>query len=167
MNTKMHENYMRKALAQARVAFKNGEVPIGAIVVDKDGNVLSRAYNKIEKQKCQAAHAEVIAIEKACKKIGGWRLDDCWMYVTLEPCLMCLGLIQLSRMKGIVFGVTSSLFGFGYGKTQSLPMYKKDLVITDGVLKNDCCEILKEFFQIARKRKKDSCEEKKRISKKD
>jgi tRNA(adenine34) deaminase len=153
MDTTKHKSFMRKALLQARVAYKNDEVPIGAVVVDAEGNVLSRAYNKMEKKGCQTGHAEIIAIQKACKKKGDWRLDDCWIYVTLEPCLMCFGLIQLSRMKGVVFGAKSSLFGFGFGSSKTLPLYNKDLVITDGIMEESCVSILKEFFKEARIKK--------------
>lgn len=148
-----HEKYMSLALKQAEKAYALGEVPIGAVVVDEHGEVLGRGYNRMEKMGCQTGHAEVIAIQKACKKIGDWRLNGCWMYVTLEPCVMCLGLIQLSRMKGIVFGTRSPLFGFGYGKEKSLPLIKSDLVILEDIKKEACADILQKFFRNIRQRK--------------
>jgi len=148
-----HERNMRKAIAQARVALRRGEVPIGAVLVDAHGKVLARAYNKIEKDQCQCSHAECLAIRKACKKIEGWRLNDCWLYVTLEPCLMCLGLIQLSRLKGVVFGGKSPLFG-AVGEIEKKPSYAKDLEIHGGVLENECVKLLQQFFGSVRKKGK-------------
>lgn len=153
MDETAHNLYMGKALRQAKVGFRKGEVPVGAVVVGKDGRVLSRAHNQIEEKGCQTAHAEVMAINKACRKVGGWRLDDCWLYVTLEPCLMCFGLIKLSRMNGVVFGAKSSLFGIGFGRETDVPFfYKKDLFIQGGVREDECCDVLKEFFKLARKK---------------
>jgi tRNA(adenine34) deaminase len=153
MDERAHNLYMGKALRQATVGFSKEEVPVGAVIVGKDGRVLSRAHNQIEKKGCQTAHAEVLAINKACRKVGDWRLDDCWLYVTLEPCLMCFGLIKLSRMKGVVFGAKSSLFGIGFGREVGVPLfYKKDLLVVGGVREDECCGILKEFFRLVRKK---------------
>lgn len=150
MVTLDHEKYMAAALKQAEKAFEKNEVPIGAIVVHKDGTILGRGYNKMEASKCQTGHAEVVAIKKACKKIGDWRLNDCWLYVTLEPCIMCFGLIQLSRLQGVVFGTESPLFGFGYKKQKTIPLLQKNLIIQEGVKKDECSRILKKFFKKAR-----------------
>jgi tRNA(adenine34) deaminase len=147
MNENRHLFYMEKALLQAKVAFKKNEVPVGAVVVSSEGKILGRGHNQIEKKKCQAAHAEILAIQSACKKTGDWRLDGCWLYVTLEPCLMCLGLIQLSRFKGVVFGTTSDVFGFGFKKKDSVRLYKKDLIIKAGLKEMQCADILKRFFK--------------------
>jgi len=144
---------MVQALKQAQKAYDFGEVPIGAVVVDKYGMILGRGYNKMEQVKCQTGHAEVIAIQRACKKIGDWRLTKCWLYVTLEPCVMCFGLAQLSRIEGIIFGARSPLFGFGYGKKKSIPLLKSNLVIKEGIKKNECTQILQKFFRKVRKRK--------------
>ena len=149
---------MDKALKQAAVAFKNGEVPVGAIVVDSKGEILSRGYNKIEKKGCQSGHAEVIAIQKACKKVGTWRLDGCCIYVTLEPCLMCLGLIQLSRIKTVYFGATSKEFGSGLAQAKKHKLYKKDLGIVGGLKEKESADILKKFFVSLRKKRK-ACSE--------
>ena len=149
-----HEFFMRKALHQANLAFKKGEVPVGAVLVNSKGEVLSRGYNRIEKEKCQLAHAEAVAIKKACKKINDWRLDNCWMYVTLEPCLMCLGLMKLSRLKGVIFGAKSTLFGLGVNFDKLPVFYKKGFEFQGGVLQEASLDVLKQFFKLARKGRK-------------
>ncbi len=103
---------MKSALTEAAKALNKDEVPIGAVIINKDGNIIARAHNLTEHKHTQAAHAEVLAIEKAGKKIGDWRLEGCWLYVTLEPCAMCYNLAVLSRLDGIVYGAESPLFGF-------------------------------------------------------
>lgn len=146
---------MAKALQQAKRALQKDEVPVGAVVINKDGVVIARAYNKVETTQCHLAHAEVLAIKKACKKIKNWRLNGCWLYVTLEPCLMCLGLIQLSRLEGVVFGAPSTLFGAGlwYKKTK-YPPYAKQLKIEGGVKEKESIALLKLFFSDKRKKEK-------------
>lgn len=158
--------YMQKALSQAQIALKKNEVPVGAIVVNKDGQVVGRGYNKIEKLKCQSAHAEIIAIKKACKKLNDWRLDDCWIYVTLEPCLMCLGLIKLSRIKGVVFGACNNDFGFGYNDVKICNFYKKDLIIKQGLRETESINLLKKFFKKLRLERKVKGEAKKTVFRK-
>lgn len=143
---------MGKALLQAQAALRNREVPIGAVVVDKSGTIIARAYNKMEAKRCQTAHAEVIAIEKACKKIDNWRLNGCWIYVTLEPCLMCIGLIQLSRLEGIVFGARSNLYGSGLSEGAKRPPYAQHLKIEGGIEAEESVALLQRFFKTARKR---------------
>jgi tRNA(adenine34) deaminase len=152
------EFFMQKALKQAAVALKYGEVPIGAVVVDAQGVILGRAFNKVETVHAQSAHAEILAIARACKRIGDWRLNGCWLYVTLEPCLMCLGLIQLSRIEGVVFGAKSHLFGSRLHMGQQLPTYAKHLKIEGGVKEAESIALLKSFFKDVRKKRKDSCE---------
>ena len=154
MRKQDHEHFMKKALAQAKKALALGEVPVGALVVDEEGVILGRGYNKMEAVGCQTGHAEVIAIQKACKKRGDWRLDDCSLYVTLEPCLMCFGLAQLSRIKEIIFATESPLFGFGFKKSQSLPFLKKDLLLHEGILKEEAVNLLQTFFKTIRTKKK-------------
>ncbi|MFH1461558.1 MAG: nucleoside deaminase [bacterium] len=155
--------FMQKALMQANVAFKKNEVPVGVVIVDDAGKIVSRAYNKIEGIGCQAGHAEVLAIKKACKKIGGWRLDGCSIYVTLEPCLMCLGLIQLSRIKNLYFGAVSEEFGSGLSDVKKHKFYKKDLKIAGGLKEKECADILKLFFKNIRKKKRVYYETKTRV----
>ena len=154
----MKKNYnllMDKALAQAKLALTKNEVPIGAIIVDAKGNILGRAYNKIEQTKNPAAHAEVLAIQKACKKIGDWRLNGCMIYVTLEPCLMCIGLIKLSRIEGVVFGAQSKLFGSGLTDSASCPSYTRNLKTISGIQKDKSVALLQAFFKQARKSRKE------------
>ncbi len=103
---------MKAAISEAAKALAKDEVPIGAVIVNKDGDIIARAHNLTEHKHTQAAHAEVLAIEKAGKKIGDWRLEGCWLYVTLEPCAMCYNLAVLSRLDGIVYGADSPLFGY-------------------------------------------------------
>jgi len=138
---------MRQALAQAHRAFERDEVPIGAVVVNKDGAIIARGYNQVEVQDTQSAHAELLAINKAGKKRGDWRLNDCWLYVTLEPCSMCMNLIYLSRFAGVVFGAASPLFGYRLDNTQSDQVYKKvTICVVEGVGADESAQLLKNFF---------------------
>ncbi len=146
-NKKTDEYYMQLALKQAKKAFTIDEVPIGALVIDEVGKVLGRGYNQVEKKHQQIAHAEVIAISQACKKIGDWRLNNCTLYVTLEPCSMCMGLIRLSRLKRVVFGARSKLFGYQLDKEVQFPLYKKGIEVKEGILADNAVEILKKFFK--------------------
>jgi tRNA(adenine34) deaminase len=140
--------YMREALAQARVAFSQDEVPIGAVMVDAEGHILSAAYNKTEQECSQRAHAEGFVIEAVGKQRNDWRLDGCWLYVTLEPCIMCMGLILLSRCEGIVFGADSPLFGSRLDNYELSPVYKKDaLQVVRGVCAEEAADMLRQFFQ--------------------
>ena len=145
---------MNKALKQAAIALKQGEVPVGAIIVDSDGKIIARGYNQIEKKACQLGHAETIAIQKACKRLGDWRLNGCWIYVTLEPCLMCMGLIKLSRIKGVVFGAHSSLFGSGLADLKNVPAYTHGITIESGCKKQQSVDLLQSFFKHVRKKEK-------------
>ena len=151
------EFFMGKALMQASVALAHNEVPIGAVVVAKDGTIIGRGYNRMETAKCQLAHAEARAIAQACKKNGDWRLNGCTLYVTLEPCLMCIGLIQLSRVDAIVYGAPSPLFG-SVLNFLALPTYAKQLRIECGIREQECVALLQSFFKKIRKERKDSRE---------
>ena len=148
------ELLMQKAINQAKVALRHGEVPIGAVVVNKEGVIIGRGYNRMEEAGCQLAHAEARAIAQACKKIGDWRLNGCSIYVSLEPCLMCIGLIQLSRVESVIFGAPSPLFGCGLSKDAPVPSYAKHLRITHGILASECALLLQDFFRQARKKEK-------------
>ena len=146
---KNHEFYMARALQQAKIAANHNEVPVGAVIVGPDGEIIARAYNKVETNACQTGHAEVLVIQKAAKKIGDWRLNGCLIYVTLQPCLMCLGLIQLSRLEKVVFGAASPIFGTGSltSNTNLVHNYLKKLDIKGGIKEKDCADILKSFFR--------------------
>lgn len=162
MKEQSPEFFMGKALLQAEMALRKDEVPIGAVLVDAQGTIIARAHNVVEHKKSQTAHAEVIAIERACKKRGDWRLDNCWLYVTLEPCLMCLGLMYLSRLQGVYFGAQSPLFGYRtyyemLGKRfleeegkSVVSAYKKSLKIVGGIREQESSTLLKVFFKRAR-----------------
>jgi len=109
----MEEKFMKEALKQAKKAASIGETPIGAVIV-RDGEIIARGYNKRETKKNALLHAEIIAINKACKKLGGWRLPRCEMYVTLEPCPMCAGAIINSRIEKVYFGAYDKKFGYQF-----------------------------------------------------
>ena len=114
----MKEKFMNLALNEARKAFNKNEVPVGAIII-KDGKIISKAHNLVEKKNDVTMHAEIIAIRKASKKLKNWRLNDCEMYVTLEPCLMCKNAIELSRIKKVYFSTTRNK------KNNTITIYEK------------------------------------------
>ena len=145
--------FMEVALKQAKKALEKDEVPIGAIVVDNEGNIVAKTYNTVHTKKCQTEHAEVKAIKKACKKLGDWRLDGYTLYVTLEPCAMCMGLMRLCRVSRLVYGADSPLFGYRLDKDIDLNVYKKDTIkIKKGVLEKESVDILRCFFKDKRKK---------------
>ena len=157
MKNRDHSYFMEKALKQAELALKKGEVPVGAVVVGPKGNILARGHNLVELKGCQTAHAEMSALTKACKKRGNWRLDDCFLYVTLEPCVMCFGFIALSRVKGLVFGAKSPLFGGSQflGSLEATAVKMGDHVtIIQGLKEVESAAILKLFFKQARQKNK-------------
>ena len=142
-----YDKYMRLALKEAQIAAKEGEVPVGAVIV-KDGEVISVGRNRREVGKNALYHAEIEAIDKACKKLGGWRLWQCDMFVTLEPCPMCTGAIINSRIKKVVFGAYD-IKGGACGSVidlTSFPFNHKPQIIS-GVLENECSNLLKDFFK--------------------
>lgn len=146
------EKFMKKALAEAEKAKAIDEVPIGAVIV-QNGKIIARAYNKRNKGKIATHHAEILAIEKACKKIGDWRLENCEIYVTLEPCPMCAGAIANARIKKLVFGAYDTA---GTNKNllsdilQDTRLNHK-VEIEGGVLEEECRNILTTFFKAKRK----------------
>lgn len=147
MQEKHHYYYMEQALKQAYRALQRDEVPVGAVVVDNKGTIIGRGYNCVEQKKQQTAHAEVIAINKACKKIQDWRLNGCSVYITLEPCMMCMGLMYLSRIDAIIFGASSKLFAFRLDKKGQSSLYNRDIEIQGGVLDDDAVMVLQQFFK--------------------
>jgi len=145
--------YMEHALVQAEKALAKQEVPVGAVVVDPQGAIVARGYNQVEKLGCQIAHAEMIAVQKACKKIGDWRLNGYWVYVTLEPCSMCMSFMKLSRVAGLVYGAESPLFGYHLDKDTGLRLYNRDAVeIVGGICAEKAASLLKRFFKNKRKK---------------
>lgn len=142
--------YMQSALRQARKALSADEVPVGAVIIDPQGVIIARAFNKIESKKTQTAHAELNALAKAGKK-RGWRLDGCFIYVTLEPCSMCMNAILLSRMKGLIFGASSPIFGFQLDKHTIFPVYQLPMMVKSQVCGEESAQMLKEFFKKKRR----------------
>lgn len=153
------EQYMQKALECAQKAADEGEVPIGAVVVDQAGNIIGVGYNQVEQKYTQTAHAEIQALREAAQNRGNWRLENCFLYVTLEPCTMCNGAARLSRLEAIIFGAKSNLFGCHLDKDSFVPLYTKDTpFFKGGVCEKECVDILKTFF----KRRREQCEQSKR-----
>lgn len=145
---KADKRYMALALKQAQKAAVCDEVPVGAIVVDADGVIIARGRNKVEDSCNQAAHAELNAIIKATRIKKNWRLNGCWIYVTLEPCVMCIGLIINSRLSGIVYAAQSPLFGYNLDKGISSWVYKKNAFrVVHGVCVDQSVALLKDFFK--------------------
>ena len=151
----MNEKYMKEAIKQARKAYQIGEVPIGCVIV-YENKIVGRGYNKRNIKKTTLAHAELIAIERASKKVGDWRLEDCTMYVTLEPCQMCSGAIVQARMKRIVIGSMNPKAGCAGSILNLLQMkeFNHQVEIITGVLEEDCTRMLQEFFRELRIRNK-------------
>lgn len=150
-----NEKFMREAIKQAKKAEQMDEVPIGCVIV-KDDMILSRGYNLREKKQVSTAHAEIIAIEKACKKLGTWRLEDCTLYVTLEPCPMCSGAILQSRIKEVVYGAADPKGGCldSCMKMYEVSGFNHYPKVTNGVLQEECATLLKQFFKRKREEKK-------------
>lgn len=148
------EKWMKEAIKQAKKAQEKDEVPIGCVIV-KDNKIIARAYNKREMKQCSTAHAEILAIEKACKKLGTWRLEGCELYVTLEPCPMCSGAIIQSRIDQVVFGAYDPKGGcmgsnMNITEVKGFNHYPR---IEGGLLKDECAKLLKDFFKAKRKKK--------------
>lgn len=149
------EEYMKIALNEAKKAYNKLEVPVGAIIV-KDGKIIAKAYNEKEKRKDTTKHAEILAIQKASKKLKTWRLYDCDMYVTLEPCSMCAGALIQSRIRKVYIGTMDEKTGACGSVLNLLEDYKFNhkVEVQSGICKNDCEKILKDFFKNLRKNKK-------------
>ena len=155
MKEKNAEYYMRLALREAEKAREIDEVPVGAVIV-RDDVVVARAHNLKEKNQQAYAHAEFLAIQKATKKLGTWCLDDCDLYVTLEPCMMCTGTIVLSRIRNLYYGTADPKGGMvntliDIKQIRGLNHHPN---VVSGILKEECGEILTEFFREKRKKKK-------------
>lgn len=105
------DKYMKIAIEEAKISEQNGDIPVGAVIV-RDNKVISQSHNKKETSSCATKHAEIIVIEEACKKLNTWHLDECTLYTTMEPCMMCCGAIFQSRIKNVIYGVKNEKFGF-------------------------------------------------------
>ena len=147
------EKYMKEAIKQAKKAYALGEVPIGCVIVYED-RIIGRGYNRRTSDKNTLAHAEIIAIRKACRKMGDWRLEDCTMYVTLEPCQMCSGAIVQSRMKKVVVGCMNPKAGCAGSILNLLQMeeFNRQVELETGVLEEECSTLMKQFFKELRQK---------------
>lgn len=152
---RMNQKFMKEALKQAQLAYDQDEVPIGAVIV-RDGKIIARAHNKKESKQLATSHAEIEVIQKACKKLKSWRLDDCDLYVTLEPCSMCAGAIVQARLKHVYFGARDPKGGAIVSTVQlydhkGLNHYP---VVEEGILADACGDILTNYFREKRESKK-------------
>lgn len=152
----IHEFYMNEALIEAKKAFSKNEVPIGAVIV-RYGKIIGRGHNLRETSKSPLAHAEILAIENASSKLKGWRLTDCDIYVTLEPCLMCAGAIYQSRIVNLFYGATDYKAGAVESVFEVLyePKLNHLVKIKSGILEEACGNLLSDFFKMLRQHKKD------------
>lgn len=146
--------FMKEAIKEAKKAELIDEVPIGCVIV-KDDKIISRGHNVRESKKTPLGHAEIVAIEKACKKVGGWRLEDCDIYITLEPCIMCSGAIIQSRIRHIYYGASDPKGGAIESSINVLEAknINHHPLVTSGLLKDECGEIISNYFK--RKRNKE------------
>ena len=147
-----HETYMSMALALAVEAKKDGEIPVGCVIVDSEGTVIGRGRNRREKDKSATAHAEINAISDACKTIGDWRLEGCSIYTTLEPCPMCAGAIIMSRIDKVYYAAKDEISG-SCGGVVNLFMepYGHSTKITGGILADESSLLISNFFKYMRK----------------
>ncbi|NLZ25481.1 MAG: nucleoside deaminase [Clostridiales bacterium] len=147
--------YMKVALTLAKEAAERDEVPVGAVIVDRNGNIISSGSNKKEEKNCAVRHAEIEAIEKACSAINNWWLEDMAMYVTMEPCPMCAGAIINSRLKRLVYGAYDEKAGAAGTKINLFEkgLFNHNVEVSGGVLKDECAAILSEFFKKKRIKK--------------
>ncbi|MCX4290850.1 MAG: nucleoside deaminase [Odoribacter sp.] len=139
----VHEQYMRKALEEARIAAEEGEIPVGAVMVCK-GKIIARAHNETEKLNDVTAHAEMLAITMAASALGGKYLNECTLYVTLEPCVMCAGAMAWAQLGEVIYGASDPKRGFS--RLAPSPLHPKTK-ITRGVMENECGELLLAFFK--------------------
>lgn len=151
----MDEKYMKEALRQARKAYKMGESPIGCVIV-YEGKIIARGYNRRNTDKSTLSHAEILAIKKAAKVVGDWRLEGCTLYVTLEPCQMCAGAIVQARIDRVVMGCRNAKAGCAGSVINLLQMeqFNHQAELTEGVLKEECSALMSGFFRELRERLK-------------
>lgn len=158
MNLMLYDDifYMKEALHEADAASAADEVPIGAVVVDAQGIIIGRGFNQVERLHTQAAHAEIVALQAASVVQKDWRFDGSTLYVTLEPCGMCMAFLEMSRIARVVYGAPSPLFGYRLDKTGDIPLYKRNvIVVAGGVLADEAGSQLREFFLRKRKERRE------------
>ncbi len=143
----MDEKYMNEAIKEAKKALKLGEMPIGAVIV-YENKIIARGYNKKELSNDPTMHAEMIVIRKASKKLSDWRLNKCSLYVTMEPCAMCMGAIVESRIENLFYGVENKKYHF---INENITKFEK-LVVKNGILQADVNQLMKDFFSLIRNR---------------
>ena len=150
------EKYMKRALELAALAYEAGEVPVGAVVVKNTSEeIVGEGYNLRESAKNALAHAEVIAINDACRRLGGWRLPDCSIYVTLEPCPMCCGAIINARIDNVIYGASDPKSGSAQSVQRMFALpYNWTPTITSGIMAEECSEILSRFFRELREKRR-------------
>ena len=151
------EKYMKEAIRQARKAWKLNEVPIGCVIVRED-RIIARGYNRRNTDKNTLAHAELLAIRKASRAVGDWRLEDCTMYITLEPCQMCAGAIVQARIPRVVIGSRNPKAGCAGSilNLLDIPAFYHQAELTEGVLGEECSALMTDFFRELRERRKKS-----------
>ena len=151
----IQEKYMKEALKQAKKAYALGEVPIGCVIVHQ-GKIIGRGYNRRNTDKNTLPHAEITAIRKASKVIGDWRLEECTLYVTLEPCQMCAGAIVQARIPETVIGCMNPKAGCAGSilNILEMPEFNHQVSVSRGILEEECSDLLKEFFTKLRERNK-------------
>lgn len=160
------ERFMKEAIRQARKAYAIGEVPIGCVII-YEGRVIARGYNRRTIDKNTLAHAELLAIRKASRKLDDWRLEDCTMYVTLEPCQMCSGAIIQARIPKVVVGCMNPKAGCAGSILNLLdvPQFNHQAELVTGVLEEECSQMMKDFFKELREKKKAAKNEEKKCEK--
>lgn len=151
----MHKKFMREALKEAKKAAAKDETPIGAVII-REGRIIARGHNEKERKGDATLHAEMTAIKKASRKLGDWRLNECDMYVTLEPCAMCAGALIQSRVRKLYIGAMDPKAG-AVGSVMNIPgeeRFNHRVEVVEGILEEECSELLKDFFAELRRRKK-------------
>ena len=150
-----HEIYMKEAYKLAKKAYRKDETPIGCVIV-RDGRIIGKGYNRRNKKKNSLSHAEIIAISQACRKTGDWRLEDCILYVTLEPCPMCAGAIVQARIPLVVMGARNPKAGCAGSVVDLLNMdgFNHRAEVIDGIMREDCEQLMTGFFRELRDKKK-------------
>lgn len=153
MKERSAQYYMRQALYWAKKAAAQGEVPVGCVIV-KDGRIIARGYNRREQKQDPTEHAEMMAIRSAARRLGSWRLEDCSIYVTLEPCFMCVAAIQQARIPRLYFGALDPKAGavFSQGRHYDEHVLNHRSEVSGGILADECAAVLKDFFKQLRNR---------------
>ncbi len=141
---------MQVAIKEAKKAYKKDDVPVGAIII-KNGKMIAKAYNKKEKNRNVVEHAEILAIQKACKKLKAWRLEECTMYITLEPCMMCTGAIVQSRIRKIIYACPNPNYGFIQSNYEIQKYYNIEAECTNDIHSEEVKILMQQFFKNKRK----------------